>query len=167
MKTNYTGSSFGGRAGTVGAALLATFAARANPIVLPEKPVAPEITFVLGSALLLEVACVWMVLRRWGRPRLFVLWLMGMHALTYPGFMALLAALDELRPVSAAVIGETVVVVVEGAMIYLLCRFLRPTKSEVAAPSALRCWLASLAGNACSVAAFPILSAAFEWFGPR
>lgn len=147
-------------------AFLANCVAWANPIVLPEKPVAPEITFLLGSAILLEVVCVWMVLRRWGKPRLFVLWLIGMHALTYPGFLALLAALDELRPVSAAVIGEAVVVAVEGAIMYLLCRFLRTKKSEVAAPSAVRCWLASLVGNACSVAAFPILSAAFERFGP-
>jgi hypothetical protein len=29
---------------------------------------------LIGSAILLEVACVWLVLRRWGRPRYFVLW---------------------------------------------------------------------------------------------
>jgi hypothetical protein len=167
MKTDCRGISGGRRAGILGAAFLVTCAAWANPIVLPAKPVAPEVTFLLGSAILLEVACVWMVLRRWGKPRLFLLWLIGMHALTYPGFMALLSALDELRPASAAMIGETVVVVVEGAIIYVLCRFLRPRRSGVPAPSALRCWLASLVGNLCSVAAFPILSAAFERFGPR
>lgn len=167
MKTGYRGFGVYRRAGFLGPTVLVARAAWANPIVLPEKPFAPEITFLLGSAILLEVTCVWMVLRRWGKPRLFLLWLIGMHALTYPGFMALLSALDELRPVSAAVIGEAVVVVVEGAIIYVLCRFLRPRRSGVPAPSALRCWLASLAGNLCSVAAFPILSAAFDRFGPR
>ncbi len=162
-----TYSGFGTRAwGAVAASFLAS-AAWANPIVVPEKPVAPEIAFLLGAAILLEVTCVWTILRRWGKPRFFVFWLLGMHALTYPGLMTLLAALDELRPASAALIGESAVVAVEGAVIYLLCRFLRPRKSEVSAPSALRCWLASLAGNICSVAAFPILSALFDRLGPR
>ena len=167
MKMPYTCSGFATRAGVVGAAFLATCAAWGNPISLPQKPVAPEIAFLIGSAILLEVACVWLVLRRWGRPRYFVLWLIGMHVLTYPGFLGLLVALDDLRPVSAALIGESEVVLVEGAIIYLLCRLLRAPKSELSAPSALRCWLASLAGNICSVAAFPILSAVFDRFGPR
>ena len=153
MKPPYPCSGLAARAGVVGAAFLATWAAWGNPISLPEKPVAPEVALLLGSAILLEVACVWLVLRRWGKPRFFVLWLIGMHVLTYPGFLELLAALDYLRPVSAALIGESAVVLVEGAIIYLLCRFLRAPKSEFPTPSALRCWLASLAGNICSVAA--------------
>src|ERR1017187_5829596 len=167
MKTPYAFSGFTTRAGVVGAAFLATGAAWGNPISLPQKPVVPEIAFLIGSAVLVEVACVWLVLRRWGKPRFFMLWLIGMHVLTYPGFLGLLVALDDLRPVSAALIGESTVVVVEGAIIYLLCRLLRAPKSELTAPSALRCWLASLAGNICSVAAFPILSAVFVRFGPR
>jgi hypothetical protein len=167
MKTCAAESSAGVRSGVLAAAFLASFVAWADPISLPEKPITPEITFLLGSAILLEVACVWAILRRWGKPRFFVLWLIGMHAVTYPGLLALLAALDELRPVSAALIGETVVVAVEGAIIYTLCRFFQQRKSGLSAPSALRCWLASLVGNICSVAAFPVLSAAFERFGPR
>lgn len=79
MKTPYACSDFATRAGVVGAAFLATCAAWGNPISLPQKPIAPEIAFLIGSAILLEVACVWFVLRRWGKPRFFVLWLIGMH----------------------------------------------------------------------------------------
>jgi len=166
MTAPFKNSAFGARVGLTGAAFLAARAVWANPISVPEKPVAPEIAFLLGAAILVEVACVWTILRRRRKPRFFVLWLIGMHGLTYPGFLGLLSALDDLRPISAALIGELAVVVLEGAAIFLLCRLVRPRNSELPEPSALRCWLASLAGNICSAAAFPILSAAFERFGP-
>jgi hypothetical protein len=36
----------------------------------------------------------------------------------------------------------------------------------VKTPSIIKCWMASLAGNACSAAAFPILTAIYDHFIP-
>lgn len=139
---------------------------RANPIELPERPVTPEIAFLLTTAILLEVGCVWFLLRRSRKPRFFVLWLIAMNLVTYPAFVGLLRLLDDLRPSLAVLIGEALVVIVEGAVIYLICRFASSQKSELPAPSVLKCWLASLVGNACSAATFPLMLAIYERFSP-
>jgi hypothetical protein len=49
------------------------------------------------------------------------------------------------------------VVVVEGTLIYLICRFVPSAKSDLASPSIFKCLLASLIGNIISAAAFPVL----------
>ncbi|MGA3266902.1 MAG: hypothetical protein ABSE16_08770 [Verrucomicrobiota bacterium] len=144
--------------------LLLGVTAKANPISLPEKPVTTEISVTIAIAILLEVICVWLILRHSRRPRLFILWLIGMHLLTYPSFLGLLWFLQDMRPAFAVAGGEGLVVVVEGALIYLLCRFVLPVKPELAAPSIGKCWLASLAGNICSAVAFPILLALYDRF---
>lgn len=148
------------------ATFLAPFSLRANPIELPERPVTPEITFLLSFAILLEVICVWFLLRHSRKPRFFVLWLIGMNLVTYPAFVGFLRMLDDLRPALAVLIGEVLVVVVEGAAIYLICRFIRPAKPGLPLPSAMKCWLASLVGNACSAAAFPIMLTVYDRFAP-
>lgn len=139
---------------------------RANPIELPERSGTPQIAFLLAFAILLEVVCIWLVLWRSRKPRFFILWLIGMNLLTYPAFVGLLRALDDLRPALAVLIGEAVVVVVEGGMIYLMCRFILPAQSDLTAPSAIKCWLASFVGNVCSAATFPILLAIYDRFVP-
>ena len=154
------------RRGLTAVVCLTTFSLRANPIELPERPVTPEIIFLLTCAILLEVICVWLLLRHSRRPRFFVLWLIGMNLITYPAFVGLLRLLDYMRPALAVLTGEALVVVVEGAVIYLICRFVRPAKSELPAPSAVRCWMASLIGNACSAAAFPLLLWIYDRFAP-
>ena len=136
--------------------------AQANPIALPERSITPEVSLVIGSAILLEVICVWFVLRRSRRPRFFVLWLAGMHIITYPAFLGLLWMLQDLRPASAVAVGEGLVVVVEGIIIYLICRFAVPAKPEISAPSMGKCWLTSLIGNVSSAAVFPFLLALYE-----
>jgi len=68
-----------------------------------------------------------------------------------------------MRPAFAAASGEGLVVFVEGILIYLICRFAPPAKSELTAPSIAKCWLASFIGNICSVAAFPLLLASYEY----
>jgi len=152
--------------GILAAVILSSVGARANPIELPEKSITPEISFVIGFAILLEVICIWRVLRRSRRPRFFILWLVGMHLITYPAFLGLLWELDEIRPALAVALGEGLAVVVEGALIYLICRFVPSIKPELAAPSVAKCWLASLIGNACSAVAFPLLLAIFERLSP-
>ena len=154
------------RLGFVTAIFFVALSLRANPIALPERPVTPEITFLLTCAILLEVICVWFLLRYSRKPRFFALWLIGMNLVTYPAFVGLLRMLDDLRPALAVLIGEALVVVVEGAVIYLICRLVRPAKSELPAPSAVRCWMASLIGNACSAAAFPLMLWIYDRFAP-
>jgi hypothetical protein len=138
----------------------------ANPIELPEKPVTHEITFLITVAIVLEVICIWFILRRSRRPSLFILWLIGMHVLTYPGFLGLLWLLQDMRPALAVGIGEGLVVVVEGILIFVICHFVAPAKPGLTAPSIIKCWLASLVGNACSAVAFPILTAMYDHFIP-
>ena len=131
----------------------------ANPIELPEPSVTPVITLLVIVSLLVEIACILVLLRRWRRPRFFILWLIGMHLLTYPAFLSLLWFLQGMRPAFAVAIGEGLAVVIEGALIYAICRLLPSRRPELATASVVRCLLASLAGNVCSAAAFPILLA--------
>lgn len=149
--------------GVVAAVVFLATSASANPISLPEKPMTAEISFTIAFAILLEVICIWLILRRFRRPRFFILWLIGMHLLTYPSFLGVLWLLQDMRPAFAAASGEGLVVLVEGILIYLICRFAPPAKSELTAPSIAKCWLASFIGNICSVAAFPLLLATYEY----
>jgi hypothetical protein len=135
---------------------------QANPIEVPEKSIIPEISFLIGLAILIEVICVWFILRCSRRPRFFILWLLGMHLITYPSFMGLLWLLQAMRPAFAVAIGEGLVVVVEGLIIYTMCWLLAPTVSTLSRPTLTKCWLASLVGNVCSAVAFPVLFALFK-----
>jgi hypothetical protein len=148
------------------AAFLPTMSACADPIELPEKPITPEITSLISFAILLEVACILLVLRRSRKPRFFVLWLIGIHLFTYPAFLGFLWLEQNIRPALAAGIGEGLVVLIEGTLIYLICRFIPPSKPELGVSSVGICLLASLIGNAVSAAAFPMLLIAYEHFNP-
>jgi hypothetical protein len=70
--------------------------------------------------------------------------------------------LQDVRPVMAVAGGEGLVVLIEGLLIYLICRFVPPAKPEMVAPSIAKCWLASLIGNVCSAVAFPILLVIYD-----
>jgi len=144
--------------------LLVTLSLQANPISPPEKPVTTERALLVGTAILLEAVCVWLVLRQSRKPRLFIVWVLGMHVLTFPAFLALLSFLHDARPAFAVVFSEGLVVIVEGVFIYLISRFVPLPKSDLPAPSVVKCWLASLIGNACSAVAFPVLLAAYDRF---
>ena len=87
MKTHPQLMGYIRRLGILAAMLLSVVSARANPIELPEKSITPEVSLVIGGAILLEVICIWLVLRRARRPRFFVLWLAGLHLITYPAFL--------------------------------------------------------------------------------
>jgi 1,4-dihydroxy-2-naphthoate octaprenyltransferase len=69
-----------------------------------------------------------------------------------------------MRPAFAVGIGEGLVVVVEGILIYLICRFVPSAKSDLVSPSIFKCLLASLIGNIVSASAFPILLAIYDRF---
>lgn len=146
------------------ALFLSVVSANADPIEMPEKPVTPEITFLISCAILLEVVCIWSLLWRSQKPRFFILWLIGMHLLTYPAFLGVLWLTQDLRPAYAVGMGEGLVVLVEGTLIYLICRYIPPAKPELAAPSIIKCLFASLLGNALSAGAFPALVMIYEHF---
>src|SRR5271170_77843 len=118
--------------------------ASADPIELPDKPLTTEISILISLAIFLEVICILLVLRRSRKPRFFILWLIGLHLFTYPAFLGFLWLEQNMRPAFAAGIGEGLVVVVEGTLIYMICRFVSPAKSDVPAPSMIKCLLASL-----------------------
>ena len=149
------------RLGILVALMLAADSTLANPVDLPEKPVTPELSWMIGIAILIEAICVWWMLLRFRRPRFFIVWLLVMHLFTYPGFLGLLWRLYDLRPAFAVGLGEGLVVVIEGALIYLMCRLSPAAKPGLTTPSMARCWLASLVGNLCSAAAFPLLCMIF------
>jgi len=150
------------RIGIAAAIFIATFSAQANPIPLPEKPVTPEISFLIPVSILLEAICWVFLLRKFQRPRFLVLWILGMHLITFPAFLGILKFLDTMRPATAVALGETLVVLVEGYIVFLICNYVRPSRQNARSPSLARCWLVSLAGNICSAAAFPLLARAHD-----
>ena len=155
------------RLGLVVVILFTVFSVRANPISLPEKPVTPEITFLITTAILLEAICWVFLLRRFQRPRWFILWILGMHLLTFPAFLGLLRFLDTMRPAIAVAVGDGLVVLVEGYLVFLICGYLRPSLKNAPTPSLVRCWLVSLAGNFCSATAFSLLKIAHDFIFSR
>ena len=83
---------------------------------------------------------------------------MGMHAVTYPIFLGVLWLAVRLPPEASIALGEALIVLIEGALIYLMCAWAPSRKATTPAPSVGKALLASLAGNISSMVAFPILS---------
>jgi len=150
------------RLGVLAAILLYSFSAQADPLELPEKSVTPEISFLIGFSILLEAVCILLLLRRFRRPCLLILWILGLHLITYPAFLGFLWQFQDMRPAFAAALGEGLIVIIEGTLIYLICRYV-PTKRNLPVASLIRCWLVSLAGNACSLIAFPPLTNLYDF----
>ena len=141
---------------------LFTFSLRADPIDIPEKSATPEISFLIGFSILLEAVCILFLLRRFRKPHFFILWILGMHLITYPTFLGFLWSFQNMRPAFAAAFGEGLIVIIEGTLIYLICRYV-PAKQNSPMASLIRCWLISLAGNTCSLIAFPLLMAFYNF----
>jgi heme/copper-type cytochrome/quinol oxidase subunit 4 len=112
-----------------------------NPIPLAKNSIMPEIFFLTAFAILLEVMCINLVLRRSRRPSFFILWLIGMHLITYPSFLGFLWLLQDMRPAFATAIGEGLVVLIEGGVIYLICLFVASARPQLPSPSLAKCWL--------------------------
>jgi hypothetical protein len=151
------------RLGVLTTVFLCGLSAQADPISIPEKPLTPEVTFLISCSILLEAVCILLLLRRFQKPRFFVLWIFGLHLITYPAFLGLLWLAQDMRPALAVACGEGLVVFVEGFLIYLICGFVPPSKPNLLKTSLVRCWLASLVGNACSLIAFPILTTLYDF----
>jgi hypothetical protein len=145
--------------------LLAAVPLLADPItdIHEENLLQPKTIFNLTAAILAEAGCVWWLLRRWRTPRWFVLWILGMHLFTYPLFLAFVWLGIHSPPMLAVATGEGAIVLIEGGLIFLICRYAPSAKARQPAPSIFKVLFASLAGNACSAAAFPLLVMAVGW----
>src|SRR3569833_1105323 len=157
MKTRNTVCS-AAKVGLLLVVLFSAIPALANPIPLPEKPVTVPLTFAVTAAIFIEAICWVLCLRRFRKPRLFILWILGMHLITFPAFVGLLHFLDTLRPAAAVALGETFVVISEGFLVFLACNFLARAPKDASPPGPLQCWLVSVVSNLCSVIAFPLLT---------
>jgi hypothetical protein len=136
-------------------------------------------TFVpILIALLAEAGGVLLVLGSSRKPGWFVLWLMGIHALVFSAIaleLVWLSISGERLPQSAAQrdarfdlavwIGVGLGVLIEGILIYLICRFRSSPKSELPMPLVLKCLFASFLGNVLSVATL-LISIKFYDFLP-
>jgi hypothetical protein len=150
--------------GLLAVLLLSAVSLKANPIDVTSSPVFEFGTITgITLAILAEAVCIMLLLRRWRTPRLFLLWLMAIHLVTYPFFLGLLWLSSGKPPVLSVAVGEGLMVLMEGGLIYLLCRFAPSAKSEMPLPSISKSLFASLAGNVCSVVAFPLLMMLVSW----
>jgi hypothetical protein len=118
----------------------------------------PNTLAAILGAIGLEAACVALWLRKSRTPRFFVFWLMVMHLLTYPVFLGLLWLAVNMKAGTAVMTGEAIIVLLEGVLIYSLCRWLPSRKEAMPSPSVFKTLAASLAGNICSFVAFPLIS---------
>jgi hypothetical protein len=155
------------RLGILMAMFLCGFQAQADPIELPEKSLTPEIAFLIGLSIFVEAVCILFLLRRFQKPCFFIVWILGLHLITYPAFLGFLWFAQDMRPALAVAAGESLIVLVEGFLIYLICRFVPPSKPNLSKTSLVRCWLASLIGNTSSLIAFPFLTGFYDFIFPR
>jgi hypothetical protein len=145
------------RLGIVVFLLLSAVSLKANPIEVGEGSPQLGVVVTIVLAILLEAICVLLMLRRWRRPPVFILWVMIMQLITYPLFLGLLWLSYGLHPALGVTLAEVAIVLIEGGLIWLICRYLSSAKSELPVPSIARSIFASLIGNICSAVAFPFL----------
>jgi hypothetical protein len=149
--------------GFIAALTVPVVSVKANPVAPDETPLTFMIYIPITLAILLEAICVSLILRRWRRPRCFILWLLAMHLLTYPLFLGILWLLYGVRPAFAMTLGEAAIVLIEGGLICLMCRYLGAGKSPLPVPSISKSLFASLIGNLCSAVSFPLLMILCAW----
>jgi len=131
---------------------------------------------LVGIPVFLEAVCVMLLLLRFRTPRFFILWIMGMHLLTYPLFVFLYLGghwleihiypmcyyalfLKRLLMDLGLIVPEGLIIILEGSLIYLMCRYIAPRGATLPIPSLQRCWAVSLVGNICSLIASAVLAA--------
>jgi hypothetical protein len=145
----------------------------ANPIVAPNSyltggdPNKPEVILLLAVCFFLEIACFLRVLSQSRKPRFLAVWLLAMHLVTYPAFLWWCLWLElgrSIRPAYAIGSGELLVMIVEGLLTYLICRYVPSSQSNRAFPSVLRCLLASLIGNLVSAIAPAVFRQYYGYF---
>ena len=137
--------------------LLSANSLKADPISPGEESLEFIVFIPITLAILLEAICVRLILRRMRTPSFFIVWLLGMHLVTYPLFLGFLWILYGTNPAFAVTLGEAAIVLIEGGLIYLMCRFIPLRQSSLPVPSLSKTLFASLMGNICSAAMYPVL----------
>jgi hypothetical protein len=133
------------------------FATWANPIPLDDSWRAFPTNWGIETPhivvpILLEAVFVVFLLRRFRTPRIFILWIFGMHVLTYPLFLALSLGIQPLlSSFSSIVFAEVLIIFIEGGLIYSMCRYLPTQASAAPTASVGRCIVVLLFGNLCSI----------------
>jgi hypothetical protein len=159
----------------VAAVFVFVFSAHADPLPVPAPvPMSwTENTLLVGIPIFLEAVCIVLLLHRFRTPRFFIIWVLVMHIVTYPLFRVMLLEFGHLHiyrhlvytltflisPRSPNIVSfyvnialpEVLITLIEGSLIYLMCRFVSSRAVIFPTPSIRRCWVVSLAGNICSI----------------
>jgi hypothetical protein len=121
--------------GFLAALLFSAVSVQANPMAVGSgSSFAFGTLFAIIMAILVEAVGIILLLRRSRTPRLFILWLMGMHLLTYPLFLGITWLAVGLRPELVVGFGEGTIVLIEGSLIYYLCRLAPSAKAALPSP---------------------------------
>ena len=128
----------------------------ANPAIIPGKAQNSVLAVYAAAAIFLEAVCVAWLLRKFHRPRFFILWVLGTHLLTFPAFLGVVWLLQPLFQDVTIALAEGLVVLAEGWLLHQICRR-TSSPFHLPVPSVGECWFVALIGNACSLAAFWLL----------
>jgi hypothetical protein len=133
----------------------------ASPVIFPGRSQNSVLAVYVAVAIFLEAVCVAWLLRKFHRPRFFILWVLGTHLLTFPAFLGFIWLLQSLFRDFTITLAEGLVVLAEGWLLHQICRrTTSPFHSPV--PSAGECLFVALIGNAFSLAAFWLLLVPFS-----
>lgn len=132
----------------------------ANPVIFPGRSQNSVLATYAAVAIFLEAVCVAWLLRKFYRPRFFILWILGTHLLTFPAFLGFAWLLQPLFRDFTITLAEGLVVLAEGWLIHQICRR-PPSPFHLPVPSLGECWFVSLIGSAFSLLAFWLLLVPF------
>jgi hypothetical protein len=134
-----------------------------------------EVIGPVAIAVLLASVTIFLILYNSRRPRLFILWIIGLHTLIFSalGLIFISGVLySETVPESAAqrdlqfdlMLGICLGfgILIEGALLYLVCRLRSSSRTTLAAPSIIRSLFAALMGNALAFGSFLFISGLFN-----
>ncbi|HXC36633.1 MAG TPA: hypothetical protein VNV43_12210 [Candidatus Acidoferrales bacterium] len=134
-----------------------------------------EIIGPVAITVLLASATIFLILYNSRKPRLFILWIIGSHTLIFSA-LGLILISDVLYslPVAESAVQRDLQfdlmlgiclgfgILIEGGLLYLVCRLRSSSRTTLAAPSIFKSLFAALMGNAFSIGGFLIFSRLFD-----
>jgi len=131
-------------------------ALHAAPVIFPGRAENRVLLVYIAAAIALEAFCVVWLLRDFRHPRLFMLWVLGTHVVTFPAFLGAVWLLQPMFRDLTIAVAEGLVVLAEGWLVCQICRR-APSPTHQAPPALGECWYVALIANACSLLAFWLL----------
>jgi hypothetical protein len=128
----------------------------AGPSLFPGRVQNHVLAVYVVAALVLEAVLAAWLLRRFRHPRLFALWILGTHGLTFPVFLFAVWLLQPLFRDFTIALAEGMVILAEGWLVCQICRR-APSPAHLAPPAVGECWYVALIANAGSLAVFWLL----------